>query len=90
MSLIEHLLSSMVAGFRCRNRLGFSAVESETAFQSYLDGALEIFGIEADETDRAVMSGVWLVYEPAMNQLRDADLSGVEPEPDADPSRAPR
>jgi hypothetical protein len=39
-------------------------VEPNSAFQSYLDGALEVFGIEADETERAVMAGVWSVYEP--------------------------
>ncbi len=65
-------------------------VPPDSAFQSYLDGSLEIFGIEADETERAVISGVWSVYEPALQLLRDADLSDVEPEPDADLSRAPR
>jgi hypothetical protein len=65
-------------------------VESEAAFRSYLEGALEVFGIEADETERAVMSGVWSVYEPAMAEFRESDLSAVDPEPDADLSRAPR
>jgi hypothetical protein len=64
-------------------------VEPEAAFRYYLEGALEVFGIEADETERAVMSGVWSVYAPAMAELREADLSAVEPERDADPSRAP-
>lgn len=65
-------------------------MESEAAFRSYLEGALEVFGIEADETERAVMSGVWSVYEPAIAELREADLSAVDPEPDAHLSRAPR
>jgi hypothetical protein len=65
-------------------------VESEAAFRSYLEGALEVFGIEADETERAVMSGVWSVFEPAMAELRESDLSAVDPEPDADLSKAPR
>lgn len=65
-------------------------MESEAAFRSYLEGALEVFGIEADETERAVMSGVWSVYDPAIAELREADLSAVDPEPDADLSRAPR
>jgi hypothetical protein len=64
-------------------------MEPESPFQSYLEGALETFGIEADETERAVMTGVWAVYEPAMEMLRDADLRGVEPETDVDLSRAP-
>ena len=65
-------------------------MESEAAFRSYLEGALEVFGIEADETERAVMSGVWSVFEPAMAELRESDLSAVDPEPDADLSKAPR
>ena len=49
-------------------------MEGESAFQSYLDGALETFGIAADEDERAVMMGVWSLYEPGMEALRDADL----------------
>ena len=64
-------------------------MESESAFQSYLEGALEVFGIEADDTERAVMTGVWSVYEPAMERLRAADLTEVAPEPMIDLSRAP-
>jgi len=64
-------------------------MESGSAFQSYLDGALETFGIEADDAERAVMAGVWSVYQPAMEMLRDADLRDVEPEIDVDLSRAP-
>ena len=62
---------------------------SESAFQSYLEGALETFGIEADEAERVVMTGIWAFYEPAMEMLRDADLRDVEPETDVDLSRAP-
>jgi hypothetical protein len=64
-------------------------MEGESAFQSYLQGGLEIFGITADEDERAVMTGVWSVYEPGMELLRDADLDEVEPEPHPDLSRAP-
>jgi hypothetical protein len=62
----------------------------DSAFQSYIDGALEVFGIEADETERAVMVGVLSVYEPGVEALRDADLSEVRPEPNADLSGPPR
>jgi hypothetical protein len=65
------------------------AMTPESAFQSYLDGALETFGIEADEGERAVMMGVWAVYEPAMEALREADLRDIEPETDVDLSKAP-
>jgi hypothetical protein len=64
-------------------------MEAGSAFQSYLQGALETFGIEADDEERAVMMGVWAIYEPGMELLRDADLDGVEPELNADLSRPP-
>jgi hypothetical protein len=64
-------------------------VEASDAFQKYLQSALETFGIEADEEERAVMTGVWTVYEPGMELLRDADLDGIEHELPADLSKAP-
>ena len=64
-------------------------MEAETTFQRYLDSALESFGIEADETERAVIAGVWAIWEPGMNLLRDADLDPVEPEPHPDLSAPP-
>ena len=64
-------------------------MEGESAFQSYLNGALETFGITADEDERAVMLGVWSVYEPGMQLLRDADLDGIEPEMRPDLSKPP-
>ena len=64
-------------------------MEAGSRFQAYLQSALETFGIEADEEERAVMGGVWSLYEPGMELLRDADLDGVEHEPRPDLSRAP-
>jgi hypothetical protein len=64
-------------------------MEGEPEFQRYLSGALETFGIQADDEERAVMTGVWSLYEPGMELLRDADLSGVEAEPHADLSKPP-
>ena len=64
-------------------------MEGESSFQSYLNGALEIFGIKADEDERAVMMGVWSLYEPGMEALRDADLDGIEPELHPDLSKPP-
>lgn len=64
-------------------------MEGESAFQSYLNGGLETFGIHADEDERAVMVGVWSVYEPSLELLRDADLDDIVPEPHADLSRPP-
>jgi hypothetical protein len=64
-------------------------MEGQSAFQSYLEGALETFGIASDETERAVMAGVWSIYEPGMERLRDADLDGIEPELQPDLSKPP-
>jgi hypothetical protein len=64
-------------------------MEGESAFQSYLNGAFETFGIDADEDERAVMMGVWAIYEPRMELLRDADLGGIEPEKHLDLSKPP-
>jgi hypothetical protein len=64
-------------------------MEDSDAFQKYLQSALETFGIEADEAERGVMAGVWSIYEPGMELLRDADLDGLQHELRADLSRAP-
>jgi hypothetical protein len=64
-------------------------MEAQSAFQRYLDSALECFGIEADETERAVIAGVWSIWEPGMNMLRDADLDGVRLEQNPDLSAPP-
>ena len=64
-------------------------MEGQAAFQSYLEGALDTFGIATDESERAVMMGVWEIYEPGMELLRDADLDGIEPEMRADLSKPP-
>ena len=64
-------------------------MDPDSAFEAYLNGALETFGIEADETERAVMTGVWQIYEEGMTLLRDADLTEVALEPAPDLSRPP-
>ena len=47
------------------------------------------YGIEVDEVDLAVMRVAERVYGPGRDALMAADLSGVPPEHDLDPSRAP-
>jgi hypothetical protein len=64
-------------------------MEGESAFQRYLVGALETFGIAADEAERGVMLGVWSLYEPGMEQLREADLDVIDPEMAPDLSKPP-
>jgi hypothetical protein len=64
-------------------------VEPDSAFQRYVGGGLELFGIEADQTERGVMEGVFNVYRPLLEALLAADLDGVEPERPLDLSRPP-
>ena len=64
-------------------------MEPDSAFQSYIEGALETFGIEADETERAVMAGVFAVYRPGLEQLLAVELDAESAEPDPDLSRPP-
>jgi hypothetical protein len=90
MNLIEHSFSGRVAGALASVRgVLFGPVEAEAAFQEYVDKALGLLGIQADETERLVMAGVWSVYEPGMELLRDADLDEAQPEPRADLSAPP-
>jgi hypothetical protein len=64
-------------------------VERDSAFQSYMDGALASLGIEADEVERAVMSGVWNIYREGIALLLTVDLSEIEPEHHPDLSQPP-
>jgi hypothetical protein len=89
MDFIEHVISRRVAGVLASPQVGFACMEAGSAFERYLDSALESFGIGADETERAVMAGVWSIWEPDMNLLRDADLDGVEHEMHPDLSAPP-
>ena len=64
-------------------------MDPDSAFDAYLNGALETFGIEADDVERAVITGVWKIYQEGMDLLTTADLSEVAPEPTPDLSRPP-
>jgi hypothetical protein len=64
-------------------------MEASDTFEKFLQSALETFGIEADDAERGVMAGVWSIYQPGMELVRDADLDGVEHELGADLSKAP-
>jgi hypothetical protein len=59
-------------------------------FDSFVPPGLASLGIEADETELAVMRAAHELYWPALAGLFEADLSGVDPEPNADMSRPPR
>lgn len=63
-------------------------MEPNRDLQSYLDGALATYGIEADQVERAVMEGVWAIYEPGLRELLEHELSDAHEE-SPDLSRAP-
>jgi hypothetical protein len=51
---------------------------------------LELLEIRADDAEMAVIEGAHALYHPLIEKLIEAELDGVEPEPGADMSRAPR
>jgi hypothetical protein len=59
-------------------------------FDPFVPAGLASLGIEADEDELAVMRAAHELYWPALAGLFAADLSGVDPEPNADMSRPPR
>lgn len=64
-------------------------MEAGEQFDTYVRLALGRYGIPVDDIDLAVMRAAERVYGPRRDALLAADLSGVEPEHDFDPSRAP-
>jgi hypothetical protein len=66
-----------------------AAVDADSAFQSYLEGGLAIYGIEADPIERSVIQSVFAIYQAPIDQLLAADLEGIEPESSLDLSQAP-
>ena len=57
--------------------------------EAFLTAGLETLGIEFDETEMAVMAVTHDLYWPPIAEFLEVDLSGVEPELNADMSRAP-
>jgi hypothetical protein len=66
-----------------------SVVPVEDQFATYVRAALARSGVEADDTDIAVIRVADAVYGPDREALMSADLSGVPVEHDLDPSRPP-
>jgi len=56
---------------------------------AFVPAGLASLGIEADETDLAVMAAVHGIFWPPILELLALDTSGVEPERCPDLSRAP-
>jgi hypothetical protein len=55
----------------------------------FIAAGLASLGIEADETELAVIAGVHKVFGPAIRELVEFDVGSVAPERDLDLSRAP-
>ena len=63
-------------------------MEANDSFDSFVPAGLASLGVEADETDLAVMAAAHAAYWPAVRALLEAPV-GAPPEPDPDLSRAP-
>lgn len=58
--------------------------------EDFIPAGLAVLGIEADETELAVMGAMHQLLWPAIGELLALDLGEVEPELHPDLSRAPR
>ncbi|HEY5815528.1 MAG TPA: hypothetical protein VIS95_04220 [Solirubrobacterales bacterium] len=61
-----------------------------TPADEFIPAGLASLGVEADEIELAVMGAVHALIWPPVLELLALDTEGVEPERDADMSRAPR
>jgi len=57
--------------------------------EDFIPAGLASLGIEADETDLAVMGAIHQLFWPPTLELLAMDLGEIAPELDVDPSRAP-
>jgi hypothetical protein len=64
-------------------------MQGKDGFSRFVGGGFELLGIEADETELAVIEVAGAIYQPHIDALLDADLGEVEPEPRIDLSRSP-
>jgi hypothetical protein len=58
--------------------------------EDFIPAGLASLGIEADETDLAVMSALHRLFWPAILELLALEIEDVPPEPVPDLSRGPR
>ena len=63
-------------------------MEASDSFESFVPAWLASLGVEADETDLAVMAGAHTLFWPAIVELFTANFPAF-PEPGQDLSRAP-
>jgi hypothetical protein len=64
-------------------------MESPDRAEQFIPAGLASLGIEADETDLAVMNAAHGMFWPGIRDLLTVDLGELEPERDQDLSRAP-
>lgn len=64
-------------------------MESPDRTEQFIPAGLASLGIEADETDLAVMNAAHNMFWPSIRDLLALDLGQLEPERDEDLSRAP-
>lgn len=57
--------------------------------EQFIPAGLASLGIEADETDLAVMNAAHGMFWPSIRDLLSLDLGDLDPEPNQDLSRAP-
>jgi hypothetical protein len=57
--------------------------------EDFITSGLASLGIEADETELAVIAGVHQVFGPVIRQLVEFDTSSVAPEANLDLSKVP-
>jgi hypothetical protein len=55
----------------------------------FIAAGLASLGIEADETELAIIAGVHRVFWPAIRGLAEFETGSVTPEPELDLSQAP-
>jgi hypothetical protein len=59
------------------------------AFEQWVRGGLQHAGLEVDDVDLQIMRYVDGLFGPELRAMTEADMRGLWPEPDLDPSRAP-
>jgi hypothetical protein len=65
-------------------------MEGTAPADEFIPAGLASLGIEADETDLAVMNALHLLFWPAVLELLALDIGELEPERHPDLAKAPR
>jgi hypothetical protein len=63
---------------------------NDSPTRRYARAGLELVGLQANESEMAVIEGADALYRPLIVALMDAELDDIEPEPGEDMSGPPR